>query len=121
MGRTCPDASAPIGGVHHGPVGGMPGARRRTSGGPVDLRRVRPGFRALFEAAGSVKVAGTSSVTAGFPRIVMRRELGGDRARGLPRPVRQTVNPNTHTNNVMVTSVMSRIPMRLSHRPPRII
>ena len=28
-------------------------------------------------------VAGTSSVTAGFPRIVMRRELGGDRARGL--------------------------------------
>ncbi|MBB1020620.1 GNAT family N-acetyltransferase [Dietzia sp. E1] len=45
-------------------------------GEKVDLTMAFVGFRSLFEAAGFVKVADTSSVTAGFPRIVMRRELG---------------------------------------------
>ena len=45
-------------------------------GEKVDLTMAFVGFRALFEVAGFAKVADTSSVTAGFPRIVMRRELG---------------------------------------------
>lgn len=45
-------------------------------GRKVDLTMAFVGFRSLFEAAGFVKVADTSSVTAGLPRIVMRRELG---------------------------------------------
>ncbi|MGN0101407.1 MAG: GNAT family N-acetyltransferase [Dietzia sp.] len=45
-------------------------------GRKVDLTMAFVGFRSLFEAAGFAKVADTSSVTAGLPRIVMRRELG---------------------------------------------
>jgi len=45
-------------------------------GEKVDLTMAFVGFRALFEDAGFVKVADTSSVASGFPRIVMRRELG---------------------------------------------
>ena len=33
------------------------------------------GTRGLFERAGFEKVADTRSVTAGFPRVVMRRTL----------------------------------------------
>ena len=36
-------------------------------------------------------------------------------------PADQSVSPNTHTSSVMVTTVMSTIPMRLSHTPPRTI
>ncbi|UVE93931.1 GNAT family N-acetyltransferase [Dietzia sp. B32] len=42
----------------------------------VDLTMAFVGFRTLFESAGFVKVADTSSVSSGFPRIVMRRPLG---------------------------------------------
>ena len=51
-------------------------------GYPVDNRGERVdqtmafvGFRALFERAGFRKVADTASVSGGFPRVVMRREL----------------------------------------------
>ena len=41
----------------------------------VDLTMAFVGTRGLFESAGFTKVADTSSVTAGFPRVVMRRSL----------------------------------------------
>lgn len=41
----------------------------------VNLTMAFVGSRALFEHAGFVKVADTASVTAGYPRIVMRRQL----------------------------------------------
>jgi len=44
-------------------------------GRKVDLTMAFVGTRALFERAGFAKVADTESVTAGFPRIVMRRAL----------------------------------------------
>ena len=34
------------------------------------------GTRSLFESAGFVVVAGTTSVSDGFPRVVMRLPLG---------------------------------------------
>jgi hypothetical protein len=43
----------------------------------VDLTMAFVGTRGLFEKAGFTKVADTSSVTAGFPRVVMRRSLSG--------------------------------------------
>ena len=41
----------------------------------VDSTMAFVGTRGLFEKAGFTKVADTSSVTAGFPRVVMRRPL----------------------------------------------
>ena len=41
----------------------------------VNLTMAFVGFRSLFEQAGFVKVAATTSVAGGFPRIVMRRQL----------------------------------------------
>jgi GNAT superfamily N-acetyltransferase len=45
------------------------------NGRKVDLTMAFVGTRGLFERAGFTKVADTSSVTAGFPRIVMRLPL----------------------------------------------
>ncbi len=44
-------------------------------GDKVDLTMAYVGTRALFEKAGFRKVADTSSVLAGFPRVLMRLEL----------------------------------------------
>lgn len=44
-------------------------------GAQVDLTMAYVGTRAVFERAGFVKVADTSSVLNGFPRILMRRDL----------------------------------------------
>jgi GNAT superfamily N-acetyltransferase len=44
-------------------------------GEKVDLTMAFVGTRALFERAGFEKVADTGSVTAGFPRVVMRLPL----------------------------------------------
>ncbi len=44
-------------------------------GEKVDLTMAFVGTRALFERAGFRKVSDTASVTAGFRRVVMRREL----------------------------------------------
>jgi GNAT superfamily N-acetyltransferase len=41
----------------------------------VDLTMAFVGTRGLFERAGFTKVADTKSVSAGFPRVVMRRAL----------------------------------------------
>lgn len=41
----------------------------------VNLTMAFVGFRALFERAGFVKVADTTSVAGGIPRVVMRRQL----------------------------------------------
>ena len=46
------------------------------AGARVDLTTAFVGTRGLFERAGFEKVADTDSVTAGFPRVVMRRPLG---------------------------------------------
>jgi len=45
------------------------------AGQKVDLTMAFVGTRALFERAGFTKVADTDSVTAGFPRVVMRLPL----------------------------------------------
>lgn len=42
----------------------------------VDLTMAYVGTRGLFESAGFAKVADTASVLNGFPRILMRLELG---------------------------------------------
>lgn len=42
----------------------------------VDLTMAYVGTRAMFERAGFHKAADTTSVAGGFPRIVMRKELG---------------------------------------------
>ncbi|WP_413450031.1 GNAT family N-acetyltransferase [Georgenia phoenicis] len=44
-------------------------------GARVDLTMAYVGTRAVFERAGFVKVTDTSSVLAGFPRVLMRRDL----------------------------------------------
>ena len=44
-------------------------------GEKVDLTMAFVGTRGLFEAAGFVKAADTTSVAGGFPRVVMRRDL----------------------------------------------
>ena len=41
----------------------------------VDLTMAYVGTRSLFERAGFVKAADTSSVVNGFPRVVMRLDL----------------------------------------------
>ena len=41
----------------------------------VDLTMAYVGTRALFEQAGFVKAADTTSVSGGFPRVLMRRPL----------------------------------------------
>jgi GNAT superfamily N-acetyltransferase len=46
------------------------------NGEKVDLTMAFVGTLSLFEAAGFTKVADTRSVSDGFPRVVMRRELG---------------------------------------------
>ena len=48
------------------------------AGQKVDLTMAFVGTRALFERAGFTKVADTDSVTAGFPRVVMRLALDAD-------------------------------------------
>src|SRR5690606_15357282 len=45
-------------------------------GEKVDLTMAYVGTRALFEKAGFHKAADTTSTLDGFPRVVMRRELG---------------------------------------------
>jgi GNAT superfamily N-acetyltransferase len=45
-------------------------------GKKVDLTMAFVGTRGLFESAGFTKVADTRSVTAGFPRVVMRLPVG---------------------------------------------
>ncbi len=45
-------------------------------GAKVDLTMAYVGTRRLFEHAGFVKVADTESVLNGFPRVVMRLDLG---------------------------------------------
>ncbi|WP_157156753.1 MULTISPECIES: GNAT family N-acetyltransferase [unclassified Diaminobutyricimonas] len=42
----------------------------------VDLTMAFVGTRSMFERAGFTKAADTSSVSGGFPRILMRRKLG---------------------------------------------
>lgn len=46
-------------------------------GRKVDLTMAYVGTRALFEKAGFTKVADTTAVSGGFPRVVMRRALDG--------------------------------------------
>lgn len=46
------------------------------AGAKVDLTMAYVGTRALFEQAGFRKAADTTSVLAGFPRVLMRLELG---------------------------------------------
>lgn len=46
-------------------------------GARIDLTMAYPGTVAAFERAGFVKAAETTSVLAGFPRVLMRRELAG--------------------------------------------
>jgi GNAT superfamily N-acetyltransferase len=45
-------------------------------GRKVDLTMAYVGTKGLFERAGFVKVADTDSVINGFPRVVMRLDLG---------------------------------------------
>ena len=44
-------------------------------GAKVDLTMAYVGTRKLFEAAGFTKVADTTSVLNGFPRVIMRLDL----------------------------------------------
>jgi len=46
------------------------------AGEKVDLTMAYVGTRALFERAGFAKVSDTDSVSGGFPRVLMRRNLG---------------------------------------------
>ncbi|NJI58990.1 GNAT family N-acetyltransferase [Microbacterium oxydans] len=48
-------------------------------GEKVNLTMAYVGTRALFESAGFVKAADTGSVLDGFPRVVMRLDLGASR------------------------------------------
>jgi GNAT superfamily N-acetyltransferase len=45
-------------------------------GAKVDLTMAYVGTRRLFERAGFTKAADTDAVSGGFPRVVMRRDLG---------------------------------------------
>jgi ribosomal protein S18 acetylase RimI-like enzyme len=45
-------------------------------GRKVDLTMAFVGTRSLFEKAGFTKVADTTAVAGGFPRVMMRRQLG---------------------------------------------
>lgn len=44
------------------------------AGAKVDLTMAYVGIREMFERAGFVKVADTTAVSGGFPRVLMRRE-----------------------------------------------
>lgn len=44
-------------------------------GARIDLTMAYVGTRALFEKAGFVKAADTTSVLSGFPRVLMRLDL----------------------------------------------
>lgn len=46
------------------------------AGEKVDLTMAFVGTRSMFESAGFTKIADTDSVSGGFPRILMRRNLG---------------------------------------------
>ena len=46
-------------------------------GEKVDLTMAYVGTRSLFEKAGFVKAANTTSVSGGFPRVLMRLDLSG--------------------------------------------
>jgi hypothetical protein len=46
-------------------------------GAKVDLTMAYVGTRSLFERAGFTKAADTASVSGGFPRVLMRRDLRG--------------------------------------------
>lgn len=46
------------------------------AGEKVDLTMAYVGTRALFERAGFSKAADTDAVSGGFPRVLMRRDLG---------------------------------------------
>ena len=46
------------------------------AGRKVDLTMAYVGTRAVFEQVGFTKAADTSSVSGGFPRVVMRLDLG---------------------------------------------
>ncbi len=48
-------------------------------GEKVNLTMAYVGTRALFESAGFVKAADTGSVLDGFPRVLMRLDLGTSR------------------------------------------
>jgi GNAT superfamily N-acetyltransferase len=72
--------------VHHLLAGAVAFARERGApaiegypvdnrGEKVDLTMAYVGTRAVFEHAGFVKAADTTSVLAGFPRVVMRLDL----------------------------------------------
>ena len=45
------------------------------AGARVDLTMAYVGTRGVFERAGFTKAAGTTAVSGGFPRVVMRRDL----------------------------------------------
>ena len=45
-------------------------------GRKVDLTMAYVGTRRLFEAVGFTVVAATDAVSGGFPRVLMRRDLG---------------------------------------------
>ncbi|MBP2435982.1 GNAT superfamily N-acetyltransferase [Microbacterium amylolyticum] len=45
------------------------------AGAKVDQTMAFVGFRAMFERAGFSEVSETSSVSGGFPRVLMRRDL----------------------------------------------
>jgi len=69
------------GAVDHARAHGAPaveGYPVDNDGAKVDLTMAFVGTRGLFEKAGFVKAADTTSVTAGFPRVVMRLDLGDD-------------------------------------------
>lgn len=72
--------------VHHLLAGAIAFAREHSApavegypvgyrGDKVDLTMAYVGTRAIFEHAGFVKAADTTSVLAGFPRVLMRLDL----------------------------------------------
>lgn len=67
------------GAVDHARANGAPaveGYPVDNGGKKVDLTMAFVGTRGLFERAGFVKAADTTSVSGGFPRVVMRLALG---------------------------------------------
>jgi GNAT superfamily N-acetyltransferase len=69
------------GAVDHARAHGAPaveGYPVDNQGRKVDLTMAFVGTRGLFEKAGFVKAADTTSVAGGFPRVLMRRDLRTD-------------------------------------------
>lgn len=56
----------------------------------VDTTMAYVGTRTMFERAGFIKTAATSSVSGGFPRILMRRSLRAEQAAGPAEAVHPT-------------------------------